>query len=158
MRKKAYAKELKRLQTELVAVQDWVKATGQRIVIIFEGRDAAGKGGNIKRLTSGLDPRGYDVLPIGAPTGDEKTHHYLWRFWRHLPSDGQMRVFDRTWYGRVLVERVEGAVMLAEEGANVCLTYRSHKAEADAVDDIVQIARSNRVPVIAVARTKLEPA
>ena len=74
---------------------------------MFEGSDAAGKGGAIKRLLEPLDPRGYYVTPISAPKGDEKTHHYLWRFWRAMPSRGQIAVFDRTWYGRVLVERVE---------------------------------------------------
>jgi polyphosphate kinase 2 (PPK2 family) len=77
-------------------------------VIAYEGWDAAGKGGNIKRLTMGLDPRGYEVVPIAAPSTEEKAHHYLWRFWRHVPKGGHITIFDRTWYGRVLVERVEG--------------------------------------------------
>jgi polyphosphate kinase 2 (PPK2 family) len=75
---------------------------------VYEGWDAAGKGGNIKRITEKLDPRGYEVIPIAAPAGDEKTHHYLWRFWRHLPKAGHLAIFDRSWYGRVMVERVEG--------------------------------------------------
>ncbi len=78
------------------------------VVIIFEGSDAAGKGGAIRRLMKPLDPRGYTVIPIAAPQGEEKTHHYLWRFWRHLPKAGHWAIYDRTWYGRVLVERVEG--------------------------------------------------
>ena len=78
------------------------------VVILFEGWDAAGKGGAIKRITEKLDPRGYDVHPIAAPQGDDKTHHYLWRFWRRLPEAGQIAIFDRSWYGRVMVERVEG--------------------------------------------------
>ncbi len=77
-------------------------------VICYEGWDAGGKGGNIKRLTQGLDPRGYEVVPIAAPTKEEKAHHYLWRFWRGIPKAGHITIFDRTWYGRVLVERVEG--------------------------------------------------
>ena len=77
-------------------------------VIAYEGWDAAGKGGNIRRLVEGLDPRGYRVHPIAAPKGDDASHHYLWRFWRRLPPKGEIAIFDRTWYGRVLVERVEG--------------------------------------------------
>ena len=76
--------------------------------MVYEGWDAAGKGGNIKRLTQELDPRGYQVVPITAPTVEEKAHHYLWRFWRQLPKAGHLTIFDRSWYGRVLVERVEG--------------------------------------------------
>lgn len=78
------------------------------VVIVYQGWDAAGKGGNIKRLTQRMDPRGYNVIPIAAPTGDEATHHYLWRFWRHIPKAGHFAIFDRSWYGRVLVERIEG--------------------------------------------------
>ena len=77
-------------------------------MICYEGWDAGGKGGNIRRLTLGLDPRGYEVVPIAAPTQEEKAHHYLWRFWRRIPKAGHITIFDRTWYGRVLVERVEG--------------------------------------------------
>jgi polyphosphate kinase 2 (PPK2 family) len=76
-------------------------------IIAFEGWDAAGKGGNILRLTSSLNPRGYQVVPVGAPKEEEKTHHHLWRFIRRFPKDGHITIFDRTWYGRVLVERVE---------------------------------------------------
>ena len=83
-------------------------------VICYEGWDAGGKGGNIRRLTLGLDPRGYEVVPIAAPTKEEKAHHYLWRFWRGVPKAGHITIFDRTWYGRVLVERVEGFCTEAE--------------------------------------------
>lgn len=83
-------------------------AAHRSIVLVFEGWDAAGKGGAIRRLTSALDPRDYRVIPVGKPTPEEKHAHYLWRFWRDLPSDGRLTVFDRSWYGRVLVERVEG--------------------------------------------------
>jgi AMP-polyphosphate phosphotransferase len=78
------------------------------VCIIFEGWDAAGKGGAIKRLTEKLDPRGFTVVPVKAPEGAEKTHHYLWRFWGKIPKQGKIAIFDRSWYGRVLVERVEG--------------------------------------------------
>src|SRR5688572_14201867 len=76
-------------------------------VIVFEGWDAAGKGGAIRRITPTLDPRGFEVVPVSAPHGEEAEHHYLWRFWRHIPVAGDMAIFDRSWYGRVLVERVE---------------------------------------------------
>ena len=78
------------------------------VAIVYEGWDAAGKGGNIRRLIRQLDPRGYEVVPIGAPNDVERAHHYLWRFWRELPKGGHITIFDRSWYGRVLVERVEG--------------------------------------------------
>lgn len=83
---------------------------GRSLVVLYEGWDAAGKGGNIRRVTEKLDPRGYVVHSIAAPAGEDKTHHYLYRFWRRLrpPDEKQVVVFDRTWYGRVLVERVEG--------------------------------------------------
>lgn len=80
---------------------------GPPLLVLFEGWDASGKGGAIKRLTGKLDPRHVRVRQFDAPTADEKRHHFLWRFWRHLPGWGGMAVFDRTWYGRVLVERVE---------------------------------------------------
>jgi AMP-polyphosphate phosphotransferase len=75
---------------------------------VFEGWDAAGKGGIIRRLTAGIDARLHRVVPVAAPTDEELAHHYLWRFWRHVPAAGRMTVFDRSWYGRVLVERAEG--------------------------------------------------
>jgi len=86
------------------------------LVVVYEGWDAAGKGGNIKRVTERLDPRGYEVIPIAAPQGEDRTHHYLWRFWRRLkaPDEKQILIFDRSWYGRVMVERVEGFCTEAE--------------------------------------------
>ena len=77
-------------------------------VLVFEGWDAAGKGGTVRRLTSAMDARLYRVVPIAAPTDEERAHQYLWRFWRHIPRAGRVTIFDRSWYGRVLVERVEG--------------------------------------------------
>ena len=79
-----------------------------RAVIVFEGWDAAGKGGAIRRLTARMDPRGYNVFPIAAPTEEERTKHHLYRFWNKVPGPGELHIFDRSWYGRVLVERVEG--------------------------------------------------
>ena len=78
------------------------------MVLAFEGWDAGGKGGAIKRLTEKMDPRGYEVIPTASPNDIEKAHHYLWRFWRAMPKDGHVAIFDRTWYGRVMVERIEG--------------------------------------------------
>jgi polyphosphate:AMP phosphotransferase len=83
-------------------------AAGRSIVFVFEGWDAAGKGGAIRRLTSAIDPRDYSVIPVAKPTDEEKQAHYLWRFWRNIPRKGRMTIFDRSWYGRVLVERIEG--------------------------------------------------
>jgi len=83
-------------------------ASGRSIIFAFEGWDAAGKGGAIRRLTSAIDPRDYKVIPVAKPTEEEKHAHYLWRFWRDVPRDRRMVVFDRSWYGRVLVERIEG--------------------------------------------------
>lgn len=105
---KDYAKDLQKLQRELMAVHLARFRGGHRTIILFEGWDAAGKGGCIKRLVHYLDPRMCRVWPIAAPVGREKDHHYLYRFWQRLPELGCMAVFDRSWYGRVLVERVEG--------------------------------------------------
>ena len=87
---------------------------GRSIVWVFEGWDAAGKGGAIRRLTSAIDARDYRVIPIAKPTDEEKSHHYLWRFWRHVPRAGRVTIYDRSWYGRVLVERLEGFCTAAE--------------------------------------------
>jgi polyphosphate kinase 2 (PPK2 family) len=103
-----YEEQLKTLQLDLVLAQRRLAERGVAVVIVFEGMDAAGKGGAIKRLTTRLDPRGYEVIPIGPPTEDELRHHYLWRFWSKLPAYGRLTIFDRSWYGRVLVERIEG--------------------------------------------------
>jgi len=78
------------------------------LIIVYEGWDAAGKGGNIKRLTDGLDPRGFEVIPVAAPTPPELYRQYLWRFWGSLPKSGHIAIYDRSWYGRVMVERLEG--------------------------------------------------
>jgi polyphosphate kinase 2 (PPK2 family) len=102
-----YERELQALQLDLVLAQRKLAERGIALICVFEGMDAAGKGGAIKRLTTKLDPRGYQVHPIGPPTEEELKHHYLWRFWDKLPSYGRIAVFDRSWYGRVLVERVE---------------------------------------------------
>jgi polyphosphate kinase 2 (PPK2 family) len=103
-----YEKRLAELQRELYQLHIENFLEGRRAIFAFEGWDAAGKGGCIKRLTALMDPRGYKVWPIAAPRGAEKRNHYLWRFWQRLPEKGEIAIFDRSWYGRVLVERVEG--------------------------------------------------
>jgi AMP-polyphosphate phosphotransferase len=109
-----YQKTLDRLQARLGDLQlaCWEKAVP--VVVVYEGWDAAGKGGNIRRLIGSMDPRGYTVLPIAKPEGADATHHYLWRFWNRIPQAGHVAIFDRSWYGRVLVERVEGFCTEAE--------------------------------------------
>ena len=109
-----YVKQLTRRQVQLRELGWQVYQQKRPVVLLFEGWDAAGKGGAIKRITEKIDPRGYVVYPISAPQGEDKTRHYLYRFWRRLPEKGQIAIFDRTWYGRVLVERVEGFCTEAE--------------------------------------------
>lgn len=106
--KAEYRKRLKELQSRLAVLQSDANNRGIATALVFEGWDAAGKGGAIRRITQALDARQYEVLPVGAPTQEELDHHYMWRFWKQLPSAGRMTIFDRSWYGRVLVERIEG--------------------------------------------------
>lgn len=101
-------------QVALYSLAYQVYVQQRPVVMVFEGWDAAGKGGAIRRITEKIDPRGYVVYPIAAPKGDDATHHYLWRFWRRLPEAGQIAIFDRSWYGRVMVERIEGFCSEAE--------------------------------------------
>lgn len=103
-----YKHHLAKLQKRLEHIQVAHIVGGTRAIVMFEGWDAAGKGGIIQRLSAEWDPRNYNVWPISAPTVDEKAHHFLWRFWNRLPACSNIAVFDRSWYGRVLVERVEG--------------------------------------------------
>ena len=108
MDKKLYEAELKRLQTELVAMQEWVKQTGARVVVVFEGRDAAGKGSAIKRITEYLNPRVARVAALPTPSDRQKTQWYFQRYVEHLPAAGEIVIFDRSWYNRAGVERVMG--------------------------------------------------
>lgn len=105
---KVYEKKLEELQIELVKLQEWVKAKGLRIVVIFEGRDAAGKGGVIKRITENLNPRVCRVVALGVPTEKEKSQWYFQRYVTHLPAAGEIVLFDRSWYNRAGVEKVMG--------------------------------------------------
>jgi polyphosphate kinase len=108
MKKEFAEEELERLQTELVKLQYWVKHKGLRLVVLFEGRDAAGKGGVIKRISEGLNPRGCRVVALGTPTERERTQWYFQRYVEHLPAAGEIVLFDRSWYNRAGVERVMG--------------------------------------------------
>ncbi|MGD2158902.1 MAG: polyphosphate kinase 2 [Anaerolineales bacterium] len=108
MKRKVYEKELARLQVELVKLQEWVKYKGLKVVVVFEGRDTAGKGGTIKRIIDRTNPRIVRVVALGVPTEKEKTQWYFQRYVAHLPAAGEMVLFDRSWYNRALVENVMG--------------------------------------------------
>jgi len=108
LEREEYRKLLKKYQKQIHELEHKIYVKRIPVIIQFEGWDAAGKGGNIRRLTTSMDPRGYEVIPISAPNDIEKAHHYLWRFWKEIPKAGHITIFDRTWYGRVLVERIEG--------------------------------------------------
>ena len=105
---KEYDKELRKLQTELCSLQDWVKATGERIIVIFEGRDAAGKGGTIRALTERVSPRTFRLVALPAPSDREKSQIYMQRYVTHFPAAGEIVIFDRSWYNRAGVEHVMG--------------------------------------------------
>ncbi len=105
---KEYAKQLTKLHVALVKLQEWVKAKGARICIVFEGRDGAGKGGTIKAITERVSPRVFHVVALPAPTEREKTQMYLQRYVRHMPAAGEIVIWDRSWYNRAGVERVMG--------------------------------------------------
>jgi polyphosphate:AMP phosphotransferase len=108
LNKADYSKKLKELQARLNTLHRKALKKKVSALLVFEGADAAGKGGAIRRITAALDARHYQVIPIAAPTDEEQAQHYLWRFWRHLSRAGRISIFDRSWYGRVLVERIEG--------------------------------------------------
>ena len=108
MKRKEYEQEMRRLHGELVAMQEWVKATGAKICIVFEGRDTAGKGGTIKRITERVSPRVFRVVALPAPSEREKSQMYVQRYIQHFPAAGEVVIFDRSWYNRAGVERVMG--------------------------------------------------
>lgn len=103
-----YKRDLIKYQVALHSLAYQVYVQQRPVIMVFEGWDAAGKGGAIRRVTEKIDPRGFVVYAIAAPQGDDAVRHYLWRFWRRLPEAGQIAIFDRSWYGRVMVERIEG--------------------------------------------------
>jgi polyphosphate:AMP phosphotransferase len=109
-----FRRALEEQQGGLNVLHRKAREKGISVILVFEGWDAAGKGGAIRRVTAALDAASYQIVPIAAPTDEERSHHYLWRFWRHLPRSGTLTIFDRSWYGRVLVERVEGFALPAQ--------------------------------------------
>ena len=117
LKNKEYTKELRKLQIELCKLQEWIKHKGLRIVVIFEGRDAAGKGGTIKAITERVSPRVFRVVALPAPSDREKTQIYMQRYMAHMPAAGEMLIFDRSWYNRAGVEYV------------ICLLYTSDAAD-----------------------------
>lgn len=112
--KKSYNEELEHYQSKLKKLARLAQQQKRSCIMVFEGWDAAGKGGAIRRITHAIDARNYRVIQVGAPTDEERSHHYLWRFWRHIPRAGKVTLYDRSWYGRVLVERVEGYASVNE--------------------------------------------
>ena len=128
MSRKDYAKELRKLHEELVSVQEWVKHEGTKICIVFEGRDGAGKGGVIKAITERVSPRVFRVVALPAPTEREKSQIYMQRYVRHLPSGGEIVIFDRSWYNRAGVERVMGYCTEEEAHEFLEMTPKIEKA------------------------------
>ena len=116
--RRQYFRELFRMQGELVKVQDWVVNSGHKLVVLFEGRDAAGKGGVIKRITQRLNPRVCRVAALPAPTEREKSQMYVQRYMRHFPASGEVVIFDRSWYNRAGVERVMGSATKSRSGGS----------------------------------------
>src|ERR1043165_4060003 len=108
MKRKEYEKELRKLQTELCRLQDWVKEKGERVIVLFEGRDAAGKGGTIKAITERVSPRVFRLVALPTPSDREKSQMYLQRYFGHFPAAGEIVIFDRSWYNRAGVEYVMG--------------------------------------------------
>lgn len=135
--KKEYKKRLHKAQLQMLLIQRFMYQRRREALILFEGWDAAGKGGSIRRLVEHLDPRGFVVHPIAAPNADEKAVHYLQRFWKRLPGPGRICIFDRTWYGRVLVERVEGFA-----------TSKEWKRAYEEINSFEQLLTDDGVPVL----------
>jgi polyphosphate kinase len=131
MKRKAYEKELRKLQVGLCYIQEWVKAKGLRVIIVFEGRDAAGKGGTIKALTERVSPRVFRVVALPAPSDRQKSQMFMQRYVQYFPSAGEIIIFDRSWYNRAGVERVMGFVEQHdyERFLNLCPTFEHYMAE-----------------------------
>jgi polyphosphate kinase 2 len=131
MKRKAYEHELRRLHAELVAMQEWVKASGSKICVVFEGRDSAGKGGTIKAITERVSPRVFRVIALPTPTEREKSQMYIQRYIPHLPAAGEVVIFDRSWYNRAGVERVMGFCSEDQATRFLQLTPPMEKAMVD---------------------------
>ena len=132
MKRKLYEKELRKLQVELCRVQDWVKAKERRVIVVFEGRDAAGKGGTIKAITERVSPRVFRVIALPAPSDRQKTQMYAQRYIEHFPAAGEIVIFDRSWYNRVGVENVMGFVNTkeVERFLSVCSEFEKYVVDA----------------------------
>jgi polyphosphate kinase 2 len=135
---KEYLKELRKLQTELCLLQEWVKETGQRIIIVFEGRDAAGKGGLIRALTEKVSPRVFQVVALPAPSDREKSQLYIQRYMRWFPAAGEVIIFDRSWYNRAGVEHVMGFCTPKEHERFLRLAPR---VEQQAIEDGITLIK-----------------
>jgi polyphosphate kinase 2 len=135
MKRKVYEKELEKLQVELCHLQEWVKATQARVIILFEGRDAAGKGGTIKAITEKVSPRVFRVVALPAPSDREKTQMFIQRYMEHFPAGGEIVIFDRSWYNRAGVEYVMGFCNPAEHKRflELCPTVEHYVVEAGIV-------------------------
>ena len=131
MKRKEYEREMRVLHGELVAMQEWVKASGAKVCIVFEGRDTAGKGGTIKRITERVSPRVFRVIALPAPTGREKSQMYIQRYLPHFPAAGEVVIFDRSWYNRAGVEPVMGFCTPEQTGRFLELVPGVEKAMAD---------------------------
>jgi polyphosphate kinase len=132
MKRRAYEKELRNLQAELCKLQDWVKQEGLRVVVVFEGRDAAGKGGTIRAITERVSPRVFRLVALPAPSDREKTELYLQRYVSHLPAAGEIVIFDRSWYNRAGVELVMGFVTPKEHARFLkgCPVFEKYMVQA----------------------------
>jgi polyphosphate kinase 2 (PPK2 family) len=133
LEKEEYKEKLKKLQERISILHNEMYRNRIPVILAFEGWDAAGKGGAIKRITEQIDPRGYEVIPVAAPNDIERAHHYLWRFWKNIPKAGHLAIFDRTWYGIVMVERIEGFCKEEEwkRAFNEINQMEEHLANAD---------------------------
>jgi polyphosphate kinase 2 len=131
LKRKEYEKALRGLQEELCSLQEWVKATGQRIIVVFEGRDAAGKGGTIKAITERVSPRTFRLIALPAPSDREKSQMYVQRYLAHFPAAGEIVIFDRSWYNRAGVERVMGFCSEDEAKRFLAITPHVEKAMVD---------------------------
>jgi len=132
MKRKEYEKELQKLQVELCYLQDWIKAAGARVIVVFEGRDAAGKGGTIKAITERVSPRVFRVIALPAPSDRQKTQMFIQRYVEHFPAAGEIVIFDRSWYNRAGVERVMGFVSEkeAERFLSICPEIEKYITDA----------------------------
>jgi len=132
MKRKDYEERLQKLQAELCVVQEWVKAKGLRVIIVFEGRDAAGKGGTIKAITERVSPRVFRVVALPAPSDREKTQMFMQRYLPHFPAAGEIVIFDRSWYNRAGVEHVMGFCSDNEyrRFLNLCPLFERHMVES----------------------------